>query len=80
MQQSRYLIIFLLIGCASTASKKEVLISVDSAIELGHNSYIRGCIDGMNMLEHKRTKGHRLESCKIKAKEHRLELNQMIKK
>ncbi len=71
-------------GCALSPvekikqEKKHDEISADSIIELARSSYVKGCIDGMNVIKKKRTKGERLRICVLKAKEHKAQLSKML--
>ncbi len=78
-------LILLLTSCAlkkatpePTQKENEDTYSKGSVLNLAKTSYIRGCIDGMNKLLKKRTRGTRLKFCKMKAGIHILEIKSIL--
>lgn len=69
-----------LISCASGPTKQEPdSYSKDSVLELAEQSYIRGCIEGQNLIEKKLTKGVRLKRCQELSKFHKADLIKLLK-
>lgn len=46
---------------------------------LAKTSYIRGCVDGMNMLDKRTTEGKRLNACKMQSINHYMEIKGILK-
>ena len=79
----KYLFILgLLCSCASVKkdhAEPAETFQLEEVSMLAKTSYIRGCIEGMNHLIPNKTKGHRLDICKIKAKKNYLEIKDILK-
>ncbi len=80
-----YLLLFMtFMGCATSPIvnlKKDIQkndISIDSILDLAKQSYVKGCMDGMNEISKRRTAGKRLQNCIQKSKIHRQELKELL--
>ncbi len=74
----RFLFLFLLalVGCAHTPkpSPKGDLVSVDAALDHIQMSYLKGCVDAHLEMNKKKM----FVSCSIKAKTHRIEVEETL--
>ena len=75
------LLLVLATGCASTQTSRPVeedMFSTGSVLTLVQTSYIRGCIEGMNELRPDKTKGSRLNRCKVLSKKHEGDIRELL--
>ena len=71
---------FIFFGCATNKTKGvPESYSKDAVLDLAKQSYIRGCIEGQNLIEKKLTKGIRLSQCKELSKKHATDLIKLLK-
>ncbi len=80
-------VFFLLVSCATTTPeqnfKKEFKkgdISMETYLSLVKQAYIKGCIDGKNYIEPKKTKGKRFEICRDFSEKYIIKIEQYLKK
>ena len=59
-------------------TKPEKMENLGAILDLAKTSYIRGCIEGMNHLIPKKTKGKRLEFCVESSKKHKEEMRTIL--
>ena len=68
-------------GCATTQNSRPVeedTFSTGSVLTLVQTSYIRGCIEGMNDLKSDKTKGARLDRCKVLSTKHEGDIRELL--
>ncbi|MAX65959.1 MAG: hypothetical protein CME66_03395 [Halobacteriovoraceae bacterium] len=72
-----FIIILSLTSCAHWKKTQDYEVT-SSVIDLAKSSYLKGCIDGMNSIQQKFTRGVRLEKCKKLSIKHEWDLKDML--
>ncbi len=73
----KILILILMVSCASRSpltGKKDELVHVSMVMDQVQQSYMKGCVDAYKDIH----LGPAFESCKVKAKDHRMEIESIL--
>ena len=73
----KYILLLSLIACASKpplTNHKDELVHVSTVMDQVQFSYLKGCVDAYKELR----LGPAFETCKVKAKDHRLEIQSIL--
>lgn len=73
----KYLLLLTLFACATKApltNHKDELVHVSTVMDQVQFSYLKGCVDAFKELK----LGPSFDTCKVKAKDHRLEIQSIM--